>query len=1197
MKQQLPVHGSSCTRLFVILFVSLLLCGTSLMAATDIWNGGGAPIGYWSVGANWGGTAPNATGDNLIFSGSTQPLTTNDIPVTGVSWVQLNPSVPFTISGHPMTMTGGLTNLAQNNTWNVSLTNMNLNNSPTIEVDGTSVLTINTNITGTAAYRMAKTGSGTLVLGGTTANSDTAFSVSAGTLILNKASVNALAGSSELVTNGGLLQFSGTGTNQISSGSPVIVTNGGELDINGQTEYLDELIIGGTGINGTALTNSSSSSATIGYAFGSEAVGAPGSVTVGGGGNITIAAKGSWLGGTVTKVGTNTFTFAAGAGDRNTITYICNDGTLVLASSSTAFSTATGNGAYAAEALTVNSNSMVQLGGDGSGYEICSVASPVVNSGGVLDMNGEPQTFISSAGLTINGTGINGSGALINSSATAATLSGSNSTAITLGSPSSIGGNGSLTIAGAVAGSPSLTKVGTGALTLITNNTYSGNTFISAGALALSGYGSVSNSPIITVASNAVFDVSGVNSPFNLGSADTLEGGGGVNGNVSVSSGSIVPGTSTTLGTLTFSNNLILNGAFLLDNFNLSGNDSQVAVVGNVINNGTVTITLNYRSLMAGTYTLMTYGALSGSGTFQLDTTYPNVTLNSPGANALTITVGTSGSTSSASLLWKGDGVANVWDTSTANWLLFGASVAFNQGDIVTFDDTGSSTPAIDLTTMLSPASVVVNTTTNSYTFSGKGSLAGTGSLIMNGASVLTLTTANSYTGGTTVNAGTVQLGNGGASGDAGLGTITLNRGGASSNGANASLAINRAGTTVFGNPLSLSVGNQAIYVNSGQTAVFTNSISGGGQIWANGPGLLVISNFGASYTFTGGVVLANSSLGGLSFDSLNELRGGTIKGIYFASVGGSLIYTGPSDSDNYLFGFPALFQGGTNVINIANPSTTLTINDVILGTTAGAFVKAGPGTMVLNAANSYTTSTIISNGVLVVGADATAGYGSVTVCSNAVLAGAGVVFSNVIVRAGGIVQGGDTSYSGTLTLVPPGPVNPSLSLGPTNGLAVPTYSRFTIATGGQIFTPVLNVNGTNTILIQDNTLSVGTNTLISYGSINYTAGSGFQLGPLPAGVTANVLDTGSAIQLAVTAVSAPAPVFSGVTLLPGNNFQLTFTGSEGQGYSILASTNLALPLAEWATIGTGTFGSSPVTFVDSNAPNYSQRFYIIVSP
>uniref|UniRef100_UPI0013DA6871 autotransporter-associated beta strand repeat-containing protein n=1 Tax=Serratia marcescens TaxID=615 RepID=UPI0013DA6871 len=51
----------------------------------------------------------------------------------------------------------------------------------------------------------------------------------------------------------------------------------------------------------------------------------------------------------------------------------------------------------------------------------------------------------------------------------------------------------------------------------------------------------------------------------------------------------------------------------------------------------------------------------------------------------------------------------------------------------------------------------------DAYTFAGL--IAGTGSLTQAGSGTTILTTNNTYQGGTTINAGTLQLGNGGATG------------------------------------------------------------------------------------------------------------------------------------------------------------------------------------------------------------------------------------------------------------------------------------------------------------------------------------------------------------------------------------------------------------------------------------------------
>jgi len=62
-----------------------------------------------------------------------------------------------------------------------------------------------------------------------------------------------------------------------------------------------------------------------------------------------------------------------------------------------------------------------------------------------------------------------------------------------------------------------LQKIGTGIQTLSGSNSYTGSTTISGGTLALSGIGSISNSPNIIVSGGATFDVSGKTTVFALG--------------------------------------------------------------------------------------------------------------------------------------------------------------------------------------------------------------------------------------------------------------------------------------------------------------------------------------------------------------------------------------------------------------------------------------------------------------------------------------------------------------------------------------------------------------------------------------------------------------------------------------------------------------------------------------------------------
>jgi len=148
-----------------------------------------------------------------------------------------------------------------------------------------------------------------------------------------------------------------------------------------------------------------------------------------------------------------------------------------------------------------------------------------------------------------------------------------------------------------------------------------------------------------------------------------------------------------------------------------------------------------------------------------------------------------------------------------------------------------------------------------------------------------------------------------------------------------------------------------------------------------------------------------------------------------------------------------------------------------------------------------------------------------------------------------GVIQGGDATYSNTLTLA-------TLNLGTTNNAM--TYSRFTVAAGGKVAATSLNVSGTNVIQILDSSLKVGTNTLFTYaGTIGGTNGfGGFQLGALPSGVTAQLLNSASAVRLAVTSVvtvNTNSPVLT--NSITGNTLTLSWP-ADHLGWRLEAQTN-----------------------------------------
>ncbi|MCX6873872.1 MAG: autotransporter-associated beta strand repeat-containing protein [Verrucomicrobia bacterium] len=111
--------------------------------------------------------------------------------------------------------------------------------------------------------------------------------------------------------------------------------------------------------------------------------------------------------------------------------------------------------------------------------------------------------------------------------------------------------------------------------------------------------------------------------------------------------------------------------------------------------------------------------------------------------------------------LYSGD-----WDLGTTpNWTAaFGNEATFHDGEAVLFDDSAIET-TVNLTTALSPGMVTVDNIFLNYTFTGPGKLTGPGGLNKSGTGVLTVLTANDFTGGTIIDGGALQLGNGGTTG------------------------------------------------------------------------------------------------------------------------------------------------------------------------------------------------------------------------------------------------------------------------------------------------------------------------------------------------------------------------------------------------------------------------------------------------
>jgi len=113
--------------------------------------------------------------------------------------------------------------------------------------------------------------------------------------------------------------------------------------------------------------------------------------------------------------------------------------------------------------------------------------------------------------------------------------------------------------------------------------------------------------------------------------------------------------------------------------------------------------------------------------------------------------------TAGDSLTWTG-ATSGDWDiNTTANWDN-GAATQYFDLDSVVFDDSATN-KAISITEMVAPMSTsFTNTAGNDYTLGGGGGIAGAGGLSKTGAGMVTLATANSFTGATSIDGGTLVL-------------------------------------------------------------------------------------------------------------------------------------------------------------------------------------------------------------------------------------------------------------------------------------------------------------------------------------------------------------------------------------------------------------------------------------------------------
>jgi autotransporter-associated beta strand protein len=250
-------------------------------------------------------------------------------------------------------------------------------------------------------------------------------------------------------------------------------------------------------------------------------------------------------------------------------------------------------------------------------------------------------------------------------------------------------------------------------------------------------------------------------------------------------------------------------------------------------------------------------------------------------------------------------------------------------------------------------------------------SITGAGSLIKTGAGLLDLTASNSYSGGTTITAGTLRIWN--VSG-LGSGALTFNGGTLQLNVTSGTLA---AGVTLNAGGTIDTMGN---------TGIISSAVGGAGSLTLSSSGTLVLQ---AANTFTGGIsaTAANGFITVSQDASLGAAAGGVT-----LSGGGALRWAAQFDSARAI----TLGAGG-GILDTSGFNPRL--SGLISG--AGALTKNGTGVLTLTNTNTYTGGTTINAGTVVVGATDALGPSGALVVNNGAILDLGAFTQNVTSFAG----------------------------------------------------------------------------------------------------------------------------------------------------------------------------------------------------
>ncbi|HEY7061382.1 MAG TPA: autotransporter-associated beta strand repeat-containing protein [Chloroflexota bacterium] len=868
-----------------------LLTPPAALAATKTWTGGGGDAN-WTTGANWGGTAPSADDDLVFPAGAARLTNTNDFPAgTSFNTIAIDGS-GYAIGGNSIRLTSSLAS--------------------DVASPGVDQLNVDVNLPFIEPFTVANSGA-QLNMGGALSGNGSLQKLGAGTLLLRGSSANtyssttsAIAGTLELDETGGGNAIPGTlaiGTDlsagtvrllaggQIADTAQVQVFSGGVFDLNGFSDTIGALQL--------RTNDTTAAQVTTG----------PGTLTLSC--NVTLTAVNTGATGATVSghlglgSATRTFTIANGtaAPDLDVSAAVSGTGGLTKTGAGTLQFSGLPSNTYTG--TTTVADGTLQLNKSGGSVNSYAIAGLLVIGDGVGVANSAvaqwlaPFNLVDTLAVTVNGDGLLD---LTGWAESPGSLAGSGNVGIGNAVLSVGGDNTSTTFSGVISGGGSqFAKAGTGTLTLSGTNAFTGTTAVQGGTLLVtnaSALGGSASGQGTTVSSGATLAVSGgitVAEPLTLN-------GNGVGGHGALITADVSEPAWTGPITLATDSSVNSGSAFTVISGPIGGAGGLTKVGGGLL-------------------------LVQGSNTYAGATTVSAGELDIFKSSGLGGTAAGTTVQSGARLTLAGNGMTVAESLTISGTGGFGNALE-NDGSNNTWS--GPITLAAD-TSILCAFS-------DPFTISGV--ISGSGGINKFGPATLRFAgnASNTYTGTTTVNVGTLELGK-----TSGINAIVgpLVAGPAtspSSGGTVRLLASNQIADTV---PVTI---NSAGVLDMGSLVDAIGSLSGSGQVIL-GAGLLELGHDNSSTVYSGLISGAGGRLDKRGTGTLTLTGNNTYTGQTFLAAG-TLLVNGAQPSS------PITLAGGTlSGTGTVGPITAQTGGTVSPGASPGIL---NTGSLAFNAATIF---------------------------------------------------------------------------------------------------------------------------------------------------------------------------------------------------------------------------------------------------